>query len=235
MKTNPPSFRRLAAFTLIELLVVIAIIAVLAGLLLPTLGKAKDKARTIQCANQLKQLGLATVMYGDDQGRLAPSWSDAANGSVSNTYYRLLQPYIARSEQVNGGGIFICPAATPKSVNASGQLIAGLFSGFLTFAQNNQVGFNLASRRMTEVQDTSGTLIHTDTDGWDAALYPDNGAIGNVLYRHKGGTETSVERMRHPTLPRGPTNGIANANFMDGHVAAVRMPTTNSLFTFERD
>lgn len=73
-----PYNRHTNAFTLTELLIVIAIVAILAGLLLPALAKAKEKARTIECFNNKRQLILATALYAEDHRETYPlNWQNS--------------------------------------------------------------------------------------------------------------------------------------------------------------
>ncbi len=99
------SKERRKGFTLIELLVVIAIIAILAAILFPVFAKAREKSLAASCLSNLKQIGLAFVMYSTDYDSCyLPSWIPLNTPCGGDVWGNLLYPYIKND------GVFHCPA-----------------------------------------------------------------------------------------------------------------------------
>lgn len=104
ISVSPKSSAKRMAFTLVELLVVVAIIAIIAALLLPTLGRAKRAAQTTACISNLRQLGIALTLYVQDNSDRLPSCAllPSVNSNLPAITLPLL-PYLKNKE------VFRCP------------------------------------------------------------------------------------------------------------------------------
>lgn len=231
IRPSRPTSARRSGFTLIELLVVVAVIAILAGLMLPALAKARERGRMVNCQSNLRQLMVAATLYEEDQ-KAYPVAFPLGSWDSTQIWYRQLQPYLGRKTTVAGMGVFLCPSSRQKAQTGSA-IQTGGFWGYLCYAQNAYVNLGIKDTSLKNIEDPTGTLLYADTDGWDAALYPDGDPTANVCYRHNGGNDRSTETQRVTTgvkLAKFRTL----AGFFDTHTESMRS-APQRIFTLKLD
>jgi len=201
--TRPPPP---TAFTLIELLVVIAIIAILASMLIPALSRARQQARSAACMGNLRQIGIASVLYSDDHADEFPRSTHSAFAFRQLPWSRALAPLLG--DNAGPGwtnlfqGVYRCPSHRPKSPWSYGQNV--YFE--LNPEADDYLGSPSTWRRLSDVPRPAETLLHGEVPGTADHIMshfwtPENFASDADLARH---------------------SGRANYVFVDGHVAARR-------------
>ena len=149
------------AFTLIELLVVIAIIAILAGMLLPALAKAKVKAQSIKCASNMRQISLAVTMHTDEREGALPIATNFAEPKSSP--HRIWVTAVAQF--IGSREVFLCPSAKTAKfggdwINRSWHPIG--YNGATTFDPRGVVGA-ATKPKLVGVPEPSLAVLFADT------------------------------------------------------------------------
>lgn len=163
-KVNPDQqhFSRHHGFTLIELLVVIAIIAILAALLLPALARAKGTAKTAQCVSNLHQMGLALIIYADENDGLAAR----ANGPH---WWQVLSPNLGGQTAANFAKVklYTCPSYPDPDPRYPGQkqLVCYVVNGWTFSSPTDPTGTELPGlSKITMIQRPVDTIYLADRE-----------------------------------------------------------------------
>jgi prepilin-type N-terminal cleavage/methylation domain-containing protein/prepilin-type processing-associated H-X9-DG protein len=193
-------------FTLIELLVVIAVIAILAGLLLPAISKAKQKAKATACINNLKQIGVAAQMYAEDFESLLQL--DAIIPDPNVTWGTILFTNLNLGQR----DVFVCPAYKPFRFE-NWQNIYGIRRDPPTNCVRGPAGVFF---RVDCISNPTEYLLVADTTSQGVA-----GWTARNCYVFRAGGATKNVHARH--------SGRANGLFLDAHVEACNQPRLEAL------